>query len=59
MSKTVYYNGDIVTVNRENQVAGGLLVEDGKIAAVGSREEILPQLLTGEKQGLCPIHQGM
>ena len=41
MSKTVYYNGDIVTVNRENQVAGGLLVEDGKIAAVGSREEIL------------------
>ena len=41
MSKTVYYNGDIVTVNRENQVADGLLVEDGKIAAVGSREEIL------------------
>ena len=41
MSKTVYYNGDIVTVNRDNQVAGGLLVEDGKIAAVGSQEEIL------------------
>ena len=36
-----------------------VVIADGPVRLSGSREEILPQLLTGEKQGLCPIHQGM
>ena len=36
-----------------------VVIADGQVRLSGSREEILPQLLTGEKQGLCPIHQGM
>ena len=36
-----------------------VVIADGQVRLSGSREEILPQLLIGEKQGLCPIHQGM
>ena len=36
-----------------------VVIADGQVRLSGSREEILPQPLTGEKQGLCPIHQGM
>ena len=36
-----------------------VVIADGQVRLSGSREEILPQLLTGEKQCLCPIHQGM
>lgn len=41
MAKTAYLNGDILTVNPDNQVVEGILIESGKILAVGSRELIL------------------
>lgn len=41
MSQTAYYNGDIITVNPNNDVVDGILIENGMILAVGSKEEIL------------------
>lgn len=41
MPKTAYLNGEIMTVNPDNEVAEGILVEDGWIMAVGSKEDIL------------------
>ena len=34
-----------------------VVIADGQVRLSGGREEILPQLLAGEKQSLCPIHQ--
>ena len=41
MAKIIYFNGDIITVNGNNEVAQATLIEDGLIIAVGSEEEIL------------------
>ena len=41
MSKTAYFHGNIITVDPDNRVADGLLVRDGRILAVGSREKVL------------------
>lgn len=41
MNKTAYLNGYIITVNPNNDVADSILIEDGRILEVGSREKIL------------------
>ena len=33
-----------------------VVIAGGQVRLYGSREEVLPQLMAGEKQGLCPIH---
>lgn len=38
--KKVYYNGEIITVNDEQPVADAILIEDGKIVAVGEWENM-------------------
>lgn len=40
MSKIAYFNGDIITVNPNNDVVDGILIENGIILAVGSKEDI-------------------
>ena len=32
-----------------------VVIAEGKVRTAGSREEVLPQLLGGEKCGRCPI----
>ena len=39
--KTIYYNGFLITMNEENKFAEAICVEDGKIVAIGSNEEIM------------------
>lgn len=46
MSRTVYLNGDIVTVNSKSEIADSILIENETILAVGGREEVLA--LAGE-----------
>ena len=41
MKRTIYFNGPIITVNKNNDVAEAILIEDGLVKAVGSKEEIL------------------
>lgn len=41
MQKSMYFNGKIVTVNANNDLAEAVLIEDGLIKALGSNEEIL------------------
>lgn len=41
MTKTIYFNGNIITVDNNENVAQAILVEEGKIKAVGNNEEIL------------------
>lgn len=41
MSKTIYFNGNIITVDDNNTVAQAVLIEEGLIKAVGTNEEIL------------------
>ena len=41
MTKKIYFNGNIITVNKEESLAQAVLVENGLIKAVGSNEEIL------------------
>ena len=43
MKKHIYYNGNIVTLDPSHPRAEALLVEEGRVAAVGSTEEILLQ----------------
>lgn len=40
---TIYYNGNIITVNDEQPIAEAVAVGDGKIISVGSQDEILKQ----------------
>ena len=40
MEKIIYFNGDIITVNPNNEVAQAILIENGLIMAVGSTEDI-------------------
>ena len=37
----IYYNGNIVTIDDARPAAGALAVKDGKILAVGAREDVL------------------
>lgn len=41
MSKKIYFNGNIITVDQNESVVEAILIEDGKIKAVGSNDEIL------------------
>lgn len=41
MNKKVYFNGSIVTVNKENNISEGILIEEGLIKLVGSNDEVL------------------
>ena len=41
MVKTAYVNGTIITVNANNDIAEAILMQDGRIAAVGGTAEIL------------------
>lgn len=43
MSKKIYHHGNVITVNDASPKAEAVLVEDGKIVAVGSNEDILAQ----------------
>ena len=36
--RTLYYNGNVITMNEAQPKAEAILVEDGKIVAVGSNE---------------------
>lgn len=42
MKKTIYINGNIITVNKKESVEEAVFVKDGKIEHVGSVVEILP-----------------
>lgn len=41
MKRTIYFNGKIVTVNDNNPTAEAVLIEEGKIAKVGTNDDIL------------------
>ena len=42
--KTFYVNGTILTMEEENLYAEAVCVENGRITAVGDRDEILSKL---------------
>ena len=39
--KKLYFNGNIITVDENESIAEAILIEDGKIKAVGTNDEIL------------------
>lgn len=39
--KKIYFNGNVITVDKNETVAEAILIEDGKIKAVGTNDEIL------------------
>lgn len=41
MTKKIYFNGTVVTVDKNESIAQAILVEEGKIKAVGTNEEVL------------------
>lgn len=41
MSKTIYYNGNIICADKNNRVKKAVLIKNGKIKAVGSNRKIL------------------
>ena len=41
---TIYYGGDIITIDDKNPSAEALAVKEGKILAVGSREDIMERV---------------
>ena len=41
MKKTIYYNGSIITVDKNESIVQAMLIENGIIKALGSDEEIL------------------
>ena len=41
MKKIVYYNGNIITVDKKDSIVQAMLIENGIIKALGSDEEIL------------------
>ena len=41
MSKTIYFNGNIITVDDKNPTVEAILVQDGKIVKVGNYEEVI------------------
>ena len=52
MTKKIYFNGNIITVDSNETIAQAVLVEDGKIKAVGNNEEILALATDAEKVDL-------
>lgn len=49
MSRTALLNGEIITVNSNNDVFEACLIEDNKIAAVGTTEEIKKHMTDSNK----------
>jgi imidazolonepropionase-like amidohydrolase len=51
----ILYNGKIITVDADDTIAEAVLIRDGRLAAVGSDEEILalatPDILQVDLQG--------
>ena len=43
MQKTIYFNGNVITVDNNNTIAEAVLVENGRILKVGTNEEVLSQ----------------
>ncbi len=43
MKRTIYFNGNVITVDDNNTVAEAVLVENGRILKVGTNEELLSQ----------------
>ena len=41
MTKKIYFNGNIITVDKKESVVEAMLVENGQIKAVGTKEEVL------------------
>ena len=41
MTRKIYFNGNIITVDKKESIAQAILVEDNLIKAVGTNEEIL------------------
>ena len=41
MTKKLYFNGNVITVNNKEEVVQAVAIEDGKIIKVGTNEEIL------------------
>ena len=50
--RTLYYNGNVITMNEAQSKAEAILVEDGRIVAVGSSEELLEQRATAHLMDL-------
>ena len=49
MNKTIYFNGNIITVDENESIVQAILVEDGKIKALGTNEEVLALAQDAEK----------
>ena len=49
MNKRIYFNGNIITVDENESIVQAILVEDGRIKALGSNEEILALAQDAEK----------
>lgn len=47
--RTIYYHGEVVTMERENDYQEAFSVVDGIIEAVGTDEEILGRRQEGDK----------
>lgn len=41
MTKKLYFNGNVITVNNKEEVVQAVAIEDDKIIKVGTNEEIL------------------
>ena len=41
MKKTLLYNGEVITVNKENEIAEAVLMEGNRIIYVGTNEKAL------------------
>ena len=54
MKKTVYYNGNIVTMDEENLYAEAVLVEEGHIKLVASKDEVFA--LTDDETELVDLN---
>mgnify|MGYP002568527375 CR=1 FL=1 len=50
--RTLYYNGNVITMNEAQPKAEAILVEDGKIVAVGSNEDLMEQRETAHLMDL-------
>ena len=49
MNKTIYFNGNIITVDENESIVQAILVEDGRIKALGTNEEVLALAQDAEK----------
>lgn len=55
----IYYNGDILTVNKDDEVKEAVAIKDNKIVAVGTKEEVLskkgPNTKLVDLKGKCIV----